>query len=101
MRNTLAFVAALILTLAGVGLYLDWFKIRATPSTQGRRTVNIDINTEKIGDDLREGGEYIIEEGGAKIHEILEKNRKDQPGETGVKEPSGNKEPAKSPFRLP
>lgn len=101
MRNTLAFVAALILTIAGVGLYLDWFKIRATPTNQGRRTVNIDINTDKIGEDLREGGEYIFEEGGAKLHEILEKNRKDQPPETGAKEPSGTKESTKFPFKLP
>jgi hypothetical protein len=78
MRNMLAFVAALVLALAGVGLYLDWFHIRTGTPGSGRRTVNIDINTDKIGEDLREGGEYIIEQGGEKIHEIVDKHRKDE-----------------------
>lgn len=77
MRNLLAFVAALVLTVAGVGLYLDWYKIRSTSPGAGRRNVNIDINTDKIGGDLREGGEYILEEGGAKLKEILERQRKE------------------------
>jgi hypothetical protein len=77
MRNLLAFIAALVLTVVGVGLYLDWFKVRtATPNT-GRRTVNIDVNTDKIGDDLREGGEYLLQEGGEKLQEILEKHHKE------------------------
>lgn len=77
MRNLLAFVAALVLTAVGVGLYLDWFKVRTATPNAGRRTVNIDVNTEKIGDDLREGGEYLLQEGGEKLHEILEKRGKD------------------------
>jgi hypothetical protein len=75
MRNLLAFVAALVLTVAGVGFYLGWFQVRTDTPHVGRRTVNIDVNTEKISDDLREGGEYLLQEGGEKLHEILEKNK--------------------------
>src|SRR5262245_35267789 len=77
MRNLLAFVAALVLTLAGVGLYLGWFQVRTTAPNAGKRTVNIEVNTDKIGDDLREGGEYLLQEGGEKLHEILEKHQKE------------------------
>jgi hypothetical protein len=39
--------------------------------------VNIDINTDKIKEDLREGSEYILEQGGDKIQGILDKRRSD------------------------
>lgn len=52
MRNMLAFLAALTLTLGGVGWYLDWFQIRTTPAPSGQRSVTVDINTRKIGEDL-------------------------------------------------
>src|SRR5262245_43102493 len=52
MRNLLAFLGALTLTLAGVGWYLDWYKVRSSPTPSGQRGVTIDINTGKIGKDL-------------------------------------------------
>jgi hypothetical protein len=48
----LAFFAALVITLAAVGWYLDWYKVRSSPSPTGKRSVTIDINTVKIGSDL-------------------------------------------------
>jgi hypothetical protein len=71
MRNLLAFLAALTLTVLGLGWYLDWYHVRTSPGpSAGHRNVTIDIDTVKFEDDLSKGG--------AKIQEMLEKNRKDQ-----------------------
>jgi hypothetical protein len=94
MRNTLAFLAALILVVVGVGLYLDWFRINSSTRDAGRRNVNIEVNTDKIGDDLRDGGEYLIEEGGAKLKEILDRQRQEEAAQQGGKSPT---ETAKNP----
>ena len=59
MRNMLAFLAALTLTLIAVGWYLDWYKVRTTPAPSGRRSVTVDINTQKIGADFRHAEEKI------------------------------------------
>ncbi|HXG08297.1 MAG TPA: hypothetical protein VNK04_00760 [Gemmataceae bacterium] len=105
MRNLLAFTAALALTVAGVGLYLDWYRVRTTSPGAGRRTVNIDINTEKISDDLREGGEYLLEQGGEKIQEILERRRRSEAepqraeGTTGTKGTAGGPDSPPPPKR--
>ena len=58
MRNLLAFVAAAALTVVGVGWYLGWF-----------RTVNIELNTTKIREDLNKGER--------KVQQLLE-NSKDR-----------------------
>ena len=90
MRNLLAFLAALVLTLAGVGLYLDWFKIRTSTPSSGQRTVNIDVNTEKVGEDLQDGADYLIRKGSEKIRETTEDPpKRDQPrAETHPKQPT-------------
>ena len=59
MRNLLAFVAAAALTVVGVGWYLSWF-----------RTINIELNTTKIREDLNKGEQ--------KVHQLLEHRRKDR-----------------------
>src|SRR2546428_109272 len=55
MKNLLAFLAALILTVAGVGWYLGWFQVSTTPLAAGHKRVNIDIDTTKVANDLKEG----------------------------------------------
>jgi hypothetical protein len=55
MRNLLAFLAAAGLTFAGLGWYLDWYKIRSSPTPAGRQSINIDINSHKIGEDIHQG----------------------------------------------
>lgn len=59
MRNLLAFLAAVLLTLAGVGWYLDWYHIRSTPIEGGQKSVTVDINTKKIGEDLLKAEQKI------------------------------------------
>jgi hypothetical protein len=70
MRNLLAFLAALVLTVAGVGWYLDWYKLRSGTLPSGHHNINIDIDTGKFTEDLQKGEE--------KLHNLLEKRRQEQ-----------------------
>lgn len=54
MRNMLAFLAAAVLTVIGVGWYFDWYRLNTVPGDSGHRSVTIDINTKKISHDLGE-----------------------------------------------
>jgi hypothetical protein len=70
MRNLLALTGAAVLAFAGVGYYLDWYKIKPnTPSITGHQNVNVDINGGKIADDLHKG----IQKGEEKLHTVLDK----------------------------
>src|SRR5262245_24139855 len=71
MRNMLALIGAMVVTVGGVGWYLDWFKVRSTPAPAGYRSLNIDINTGKISDDIHRGS--------ARVQEVLEKAKDDPP----------------------
>lgn len=59
MRNLLAFLAAVVLTLGVVGWYLDWYSIHASPAQNGQKSVTVDINTKKIGEDLLKAEQKI------------------------------------------
>jgi hypothetical protein len=59
MRNILAFVAAVTLTVGGLGWYLDWYRIRSRPAPTGQRSLTIDINTAKIGADIHKGEQSL------------------------------------------
>ena len=60
MRNMLALFGAALLTVVGAGWYLGWYKVRSQPaSVPGQHSVNIDINTKKIGTDLQQGEERL------------------------------------------
>jgi hypothetical protein len=69
MRNLLAFLSAATLTFFGLGWYLGWYQLHSGPAVAGHRSVTIDINTVKIGDDLERGGQ--------KLHAIIDKAGKD------------------------
>ncbi|HJZ56670.1 MAG TPA: hypothetical protein VKE74_17010, partial [Gemmataceae bacterium] len=72
MKNMLAFLAALVLTVVGVGWYLGWFEVSSKPSHHGHHQVNIDIDTTKVGDDLEKGKQAL--------DDIVEKARKEHEG---------------------
>jgi hypothetical protein len=63
MRNILALVGAAVVTVLGVGWYLDWFHVRRAPSPDGKTNVNVEFNTNKISEDLHRGTE--------KIHDLI------------------------------
>jgi hypothetical protein len=71
MRNTLAFLAALVITVAAVGFYLDWFNIRRTPASDGHKSITLDVNTDKILQDARKAEEKLQKN-------LAEKNKKEE-----------------------
>jgi hypothetical protein len=66
MRNMLAFLAAAVLALIGIGYYLDWFKLSVKPDGEGHQRVTIDVNTKKAEVDVskavKKGEEFIEKE---------------------------------------
>ena len=80
MRNLLAFLAAAALTVVGVGWYLGWYGVSSTPTREGKRSINIELNTTKIDADLRKGED--------KIHQALEKRHSGNDTPAGGQEPS-------------
>jgi hypothetical protein len=59
MRNVLAFLAAVVVTVVAVGWFLDWYKVHSLPAPAGHRHLTIDINTVKIGADLHKGEQNL------------------------------------------
>jgi hypothetical protein len=53
MRNTLALVGAVIVGFGGIGWYLGWYEISRQPSTNGRQAIQVDINSDKVTQDVK------------------------------------------------
>jgi hypothetical protein len=52
MRNLLAFLAAAVVAFLVVGWWLDWYNFRSVPSPDGKPSVTVDFNTQKIREDV-------------------------------------------------
>jgi hypothetical protein len=52
-------IGAAALTFAAVGWYLGWYHVHSVPAEAGHRAVDIDVNTEKIGEDIHKGEQKI------------------------------------------
>ena len=63
MRNLLALLAAGVLVFLGIGWYLGWYKISSAPGADGHRQISIDLNTNKIKEDVNRGE--------SKLHDAL------------------------------
>ena len=61
MKNLLAFLAAAVLMFGGVGWYLDWFHIDRAPAASGHHAFSIDLNGDKIGSDVKQGSEKVVD----------------------------------------
>lgn len=58
MRNILALVGAATVAFLVAGWYLGWYKISRLPSPNGKQSsVQVDINPNKINEDLKAAGE--------------------------------------------
>jgi hypothetical protein len=75
MRNLLAFLAALTITFVLVGYFLGWYKISSTRSQEGHHSVQIDIDSHKIGADL--------ESGKRRMERVIEPDRTDEDKKKG------------------
>jgi hypothetical protein len=76
MRNTLALVAAVVLAVAGLGWYLGWYQVKSTPLPDGHREIKIDVNGQKIAEDVNKE----IKQGSQKLDEILHSKGTPQSG---------------------
>lgn len=76
MRNLLAFTAAVVLTVAGLGWYLGWYRIHSAPASDGHRNVNIDINTDKITDDIQRAEKKILDRANEHLQSAKDKSDK-------------------------
>lgn len=59
MRNLLALVGAAVVTVGGVGWYLDWFKVHKAAEGDGKKSYSVEVNTAKIGTDLHKGSSKV------------------------------------------
>ena len=55
MRNILALVGAATVAFLVVGWYLGWYKVTRVPSPEGKQAVHVDINPDKITNDVKKG----------------------------------------------
>jgi hypothetical protein len=85
MRNLLAFLAFVVLGFAGVGWYLDWYKIERSAAPEGHRAYNVEVDTSKIREDVHKGSE--------RVQEALDKNLK----EDGAKRADSSKTDSDKP----
>jgi hypothetical protein len=98
MRNMLALFGAALLTVVGAGWYLGWYKVRSQPaSVPGQHDVNINIDTNKISQDLQQGEQ--------KLQQWLEKKNgqpsKKADGELMLPSPAGGKTSSNSKKLFP
>jgi hypothetical protein len=75
MRNLLALFGLLLVTFAVLGWYLDWYTIKREPASPGHHNMNIDVNGEKIVEDVQKG----VQKGEEKLQHILEKEQAKAP----------------------
>ena len=81
MRNLFALLGALVVAFAVVGWYRGWYTVESEAGNSGHESVNIEINRGRINEDLHKGSE--------RIHDALEKGRREEPAkpaETAPKE---------------
>jgi hypothetical protein len=59
MRNLLALIGAALVAFLVVGWYLGWYQISSPTSPSGKQSLQVDINQDKITDDMKRGGELV------------------------------------------
>jgi hypothetical protein len=71
MKNFLAFLGAAIIVFLGLGWYLGWYNVLLRPGDSGHSKLEVDINKQKIGSDVKTG----VQKGSEKVQEFLDKNK--------------------------
>ena len=86
MRNIFALIGLVTVVFVGLGWYLDWYKMTRQPSESGKQQFLLNINPNKVTDDVKKG----VEQTG----EIVEKLREDK---TQSAAPAPTAQPAQGP----
>jgi hypothetical protein len=96
MRNLLALLAATTLVLLVAGWYCGWYSITTAPGADGHRKLNIDINTTKLGADLKKAEDSITTaiEGPGKATTPDKTEAPKEPNHDGDKKGGGTDAPA-------
>lgn len=71
MRNLLALVGAAVVAFLVVGWYLGWYQITTPSSPTGKQSLQVDINPDKITDDVKKG----VEQGGQFVDQLRDKSK--------------------------
>jgi apolipoprotein N-acyltransferase len=59
MRNLFTLVGAAIVIFGGLGWYLGWYQVQTATTSTGHRTINIDVNQQKIAEDVKKGEQKV------------------------------------------
>jgi hypothetical protein len=65
MKNVLALVGAALVAFLALGWYLGWYQISSLPSPNGKQAIHVDINSDKVTNDVKTGvekGEQIVDQ---------------------------------------
>lgn len=81
MRNLLALAALAVIGFLAIGYFRHWYSIESTPTSNGGRHFEIDVNSKKITQDIRIGED--------KLRELLAKEKKEGASPNGVQLPNG------------
>ena len=71
MRNLLALLAAAVLGVAGLGWYLGWFHVRATPTSDGHEQISVDVDKQKIAADVKKG----VAQGTQQVEKLMQQKK--------------------------
>ncbi len=99
MKNFLAFLAALVIVVAGLGWYLGWYRVSSTPLAGGHKKVSVDVNANKVQSDVKKGSEVVIEKGKQIVEEVSDKAAEEAAKKT--KEAVKGEVNKFDPFKLP
>jgi hypothetical protein len=77
MRNFLAIVGAATIAFLAVGWYLGWYEVSSLPSPHGKQSLHVEINQDKITDDVKKG----VEKGNEIVDHLRDKQQ--QPESNG------------------
>ena len=75
MRNILAVVGAAVVAFVAVGWYLGWYQISSKPAADGKQSIHVDFNSDKITSDVKQG----VEKGEQVVDQIRDKKTEPQP----------------------
>jgi len=76
MRNFLAVIGAATIAFLGVGWYLGWYQVSNSPSSPGKQSLQVDINPDKITEDVKKG----VEKGGEIVNNFRDKPKSEPTG---------------------
>lgn len=79
MRSILALVGAGTVAFLAVGWYLGWYQVSSKPNPAGKQSVSVDINPNKISEDVKKG----VEKGGEFVDSIRDKSKDGTPNQAG------------------